>query len=587
MMAVVVGWRWLGMLLLLLSSAVWSDARLLTVDNNARQFLPAHEAFRFSHALQGRQLQLSWQVTPEHYLYRQQFAVLAEPGGEALAYALPAHDVPMQDEYFGDVRVYRTDVHISLLVPDGIDAVTVRWQGCADAGLCYPPDSARISLASAASPAPVPGQLGDATRWLSEQPLWRALLIFLAIGVGLSFTPCVLPMLPILSAVISGQQDRSWQRGLSLSASYVAGMTLMFTAAGVLLAWLGARANLAILLQKPVVLISFALLFMLFAWLLASDRALALPAPLRERLQRYQQRQQGGQHGPVFVLGAISTLVVSPCVSAPLAGILLYISLTGDLWLGAASLFALSLGMGLPLLVLGAGGARLLPRSGPWLQFVKQLFAWLLVALALSLVYRLLPGLWGMLSWVGLLLVVVIWLGLQAGLPLALRGLLMGVGLGYATLLALAAQQGHHDPFKPWSAWDADRAEAVAARGLHGFVDITDPARLEGELAEARRRGQPVFVDVYADWCVSCITFEREVLSRPEVMAALSPGRLLRFDITRATRAQLDWLQQAQLFGPPALLFWDGRGQPTGRLLGEPDAATFLAEVRRAWAVAD
>ncbi|MDO9620385.1 MAG: protein-disulfide reductase DsbD, partial [Moraxellaceae bacterium] len=489
----------------------WANSQA-TLLNSGKQtsFLPVDEAFGFSYDWQQQDLTLFWRVTPAHYLYQKQFAVTDSKTDQAIALILPEGAQAEDDPTFGQVQVYRDDVTIRVTLPEDIRQVNVRWQGCADAGLCYPPETQTISRDTVALNANDANQLAS---WLNQATLIKALAIFFVVGLGLSFTPCVLPMLPILSAIITGQKSRSARRGFLLALSYVLGMAFVFTLIGMLIAWLGARANLAVLVQKPAVLITFAILFAGFAWLLASDRSLALPTFIRERLERIQQNQQGGAYGSVFVMGAISSLVVSPCVSAPLAGILVYISMTGDVALGGMSLFSLSLGMGLPLLLVGAGGAHFLPRSGPWLNVIKQFFAWLLLALAISLIARLVSAPIEMALWIALALAIAIWLGLQTSVATSVRVLLMALLLAYAAVLTWAAAKGHYDPINPWPALQTDYQSPLINAGLsEGFVDVTDPVLLDELIQQAKQAQRPAFVDVYADWCISCIKFEREVL---------------------------------------------------------------------------
>lgn len=560
----------------------WANNQAMLLNSGQQNsFLPVDEAFGFSYDWQQQDLTLFWRVTPAHYLYQKQFAVTDSKTGQTVTLTFPEGAQTEDDPTFGQVPVYREDVTLRVTLPEDVRQVNVRWQGCADAGLCYPPETQTISRDTVALNANDADQLAS---WLNQATLMKALAIFFVVGLGLSFTPCVLPMLPILSAIITGQKSRSARRGFLLALSYVLGMAFVFTLIGMLIAWLGARANLAVLVQKPTVLITFAILFAGFAWLLASDRSLALPRFLRERLERIQQQQQGGAYGSVFMMGAISSLVVSPCVSAPLAGILVYISMTGDVALGGMSLFSLSLGMGVPLLLVGAGGAHFLPRSGPWLNVIKQFFAWLLLALAISLIARLVSAPLEMALWIALALAIAIWLGLQTSVATSVRVLLMALLLAYAAVLTWAAAKGHYDPINPWPALQSDyQSPVVNAELTKGFVDVTDPVLLDELIEQAKQAQRPVFVDVYADWCISCIKFEREVLHQQPIQAALSQGLLIRFDITRANKAQLDWLSREKLFGPPALLFWDANGQVAQRLLGEPTADEFLAAIKTSW----
>ncbi len=620
-----------ALLLLLLSLLLQSllvmpaAARGLLFDTGRKgDFLPVEEAFKPSSQLQPGRLELHWAVTPGHYLYDRQFKLswresdLPAPLFTAMQ-AGEWHD----DPNFGKVKVYRSDVDLVLTAPadlkrSGTAHLSVRYQGCAEAGLCYPPQTWNVDVDLAtwtAAPtaadkavtdktvtAANPGTSSGAARpdgasagaladWLAHASFPLVLGAFLLFGLGLSFTPCVLPMLPILSAIIAGSQAGSQgraldsRRGFLLALSYVLGMSVMYTLAGLLIASLGAAANLSALLQKPAVLITFALVFVALAALLMQGGNLQLPGFLRRPLEAMQTRQQGGAYGSVFVMGAVSSLIVSPCVSAPLAGVMLYLSSTQDAVLGAAALFSLSLGMGLPLLLLGAGGGRLLPRSGPWLDAVKRLFAWLLLAVALSLVNRLLPAGVQMLTWAGLLALTAALLPALSSrrVPAVIAALLL---LTWAALLVWGSARGGEDPLRPWQT--AVVAAATAGADSTGgseelFRRITDPAVLDAAVADARRQGKPVIVDVFADWCISCVEMEHKVLNQPDVRAALAKGVRLKFDITATDAAQLDWLQRQRLFGPPAFLAWNSRGEARSPLIGESDKKAFMKFLETAW----
>lgn len=592
--------------LLSATSTVRAQAAGLLFDTRkAGDFLPVEEAFKPESDLEPGRLTLHFAVTPGHYLYDRQFKLrwrdqaLPQPeftvmqGGEW-------HD----DPNFGRVRVYRSDVDLVLappagLKPEGQATLEVVYQGCAEAGLCYPPQTWPVAVdlatwatpadadthadAGEATPAPAPdgGNAGDLASWLAGASLPLVLGAFLLFGLGLAFTPCVLPMLPILSAIIAGAAAGSRldsRRGFLLALSYVLGMCLMYTLAGLLIASLGAAANLSALLQRPAVLIGFALLFVALAILLLQGGNLQLPGFLRRPLEAWQARQQGGAYAPVFVMGAVSSLIVSPCVSAPLAGVMLYLSTTQDALLGAAALFSLSLGMGLPLLLLGLGGGRFLPRSGPWLEAVKRVFAWMLLAVALSLVNRLLPGPAQLLVWAGLFaLTAVALLRISQRLPMALIAVLL---LAIAGLEVWASARGGDDALRPWL---SHAPAAAKAENASAFRKISDPAVLDQAIAEARRSGRPVIVDVYADWCVSCVEMQRQVLSRPDVRDILAAGERLEFDITATSEAQLNWLQAHQLFGPPAFLVWNARGEARPPLIGEADHKSFIDFLEKSW----
>lgn len=562
-------------------------------------FLPVDQAFKARASIQPDGVTLNFEIAPDHYLYAKQFRLSWPRGLENLP-ALPAfagneqnaswHDDPS----FGRVKIYRDAVDWVVRLPT-LDAeqmarfqqagavINVRYQGCADAGLCYPPQQWRVAVSASPAPALDGENASSIALWLEQANAWAMLAAFFALGLGLAFTPCVLPMLPILSAIIAGQNGTatSARRGFALALSYVLGMALMYSLAGLLIARFGAAANLSTWMQQPAVLISFALLFVVLAGVLWQGRDLSLPAFLQEPLQRWQSRQQGGAYGSVFVMGAISSLVVSPCVSAPLAGVLLFISTTQDVMLGGSALFALGMGMGVPLLLLGAGGGRWLPRSGPWLEASKRLFAALLLAVALVLINRLLPVMAQLLVWAGYFTLAGAWLVSQASLPARFAGSLLVV---WAMLIVFAAARGGDSAWTPWTVLtESPPSIASPAAQKTGFLTLSDPAAVDAAIAQAARDQRPVIVDVFADWCVSCVEMERKVLIRPDVQALLAPGVRIKFDITDTTPAQLAWMQREKLIGPPAFLFWNAQGRQQPGLIGESDQKTFESSVKTAW----
>lgn len=617
--------RLYALILLLLGLSLGSAAQAVSLfgDSKTRGFLPVDEAFVFSEGVEPGQLVLSWEITPGHYLYDKSLS---------LQWLSPGHgDLPVQftllqpgdwhdDANFGRVKIHRDELTLVLPAPararEGTATLEVTYQGCADAGLCYPPERRQVSVAladwtaltdagpkaealppdmasadqetaTAASALPASTRSDALSQWLADASLPLVMLTFLVLGIGLAFTPCVLPMLPILSAIISGAQRADKPlgsgRGLALALSYVLGMCLVYTALGLLIAGLGAAANVSVWLQHPAVLIPFAVMFLSLAVMLWRGSALALPDWLTERLTRWQGNQAGGSLPSVFAMGAISSLIVSPCVSAPLAGIMLYLSTTQDLWLGGAALFSLSLGMGLPLLLIGAGGGRWLPRSGPWLTVTKQVFALLLVAVAISLINRLLPIASQLLLWAGFSAMIALLLAQRPGrwqLRHVLTWLLVIALLAWSGLLVWGASRGGSDLLRPWQ---ADMPATGTGTESAQFRRITDPAVLDMAVAEARAAGRPVLIDVYADWCVSCVEMERTVFPRAEVKALLAGGVLLKFDITDTSAAQLDWLQRENLFGPPAFVAWNGQGRKAPPLVGESTRETFMEFVEKSW----
>lgn len=596
--------RWL--LLCLFMSCTASANGLL--NNGKHEFLPVEQAFQTTASAQADGIVLHFDIAPEHYLYARQFRLSWPKGLDDLP-ALPAfaagelnaswHDDPS----FGRVQIYRNSLDWKVQLPmlsaeqqmrfqQAGAAFNVRYQGCADAGLCYPPQQwqvpAAVSTNAGSAPAnAAPVLNGDdassIATWLAQANFWAMIAAFFALGLGLAFTPCVLPMLPILSAIIAGQNGKtpSASRGFALALSYVLGMALMYSLAGLLIARFGAAANLSAWMQQPAVLIPFALIFIILAGVLWQGRDLSLPEFLQAPLQRWQSQQQGGAYGSVFVMGAISSLVVSPCVSAPLAGVLLFISTTQDAVLGGSALFALGMGMGVPLLLLGIGGGRWLPRSGPWLDASKRLFAAMLFAIAIVLLNRLLPALAQLLLWAGFFTLAGSWLIGRAPASARMLGLLC---LAWAMLVVFAAARGGDSAWTPWTALtEKASGQGSSAASAAGFTKLSDPAAVDAAIAQAGREQRPVIVDVFADWCVSCVEMERKVLVLPETQALLAPGLRIKFDITDTTEAQLAWMQRQHLIGPPAFLFWNAQGRQQPGLIGESSRETFESSVKNAW----
>lgn len=542
----------------------------------SQQFLPVDQAFRLEQRrdAEGRP-QVRFTIAEGYYLYRQRFAFDADPGLLTAPVALPPGE-PKHDEWFGDVQVYHAGVDIPLpLAPDRGGQIRVTYQGCADRGLCYPPETRTLDIAGPAAAA-----TGSAvTVATPDQVGWNRILLAFLAGLGLTFTPCVLPMLPIVSAVVLAGKARPG-RGLLLALAYVVPMALSFAALGALMGVFGASLNLQAQLQSAWVLIPFAALFALFALAMFGLFELRLPAALRERLEQLASGTRGGSLGGAATLGVLSSLIVSPCVSAPLAGLLLYISSTAD-WLGGGlALFALGLGMGAPLILIAAGGGALLPRSGAWLVSMRNAFGVLLLAVALWLLERLLPGPLALAAWGLLAAGVGLFLGALDFVPKPPRqrlSQLAGLALVvYGAAAGIGALRGASDPLRPLG----DSAVPAVAARAEVMRSLSDPSALASSLGS----GRPLLVDVYADWCISCKLIEREVFGNPEIQAQLRDFTLIRFDMTQSSREQRQWLEQHGLFGPPAILFYDagGREQAKARIVGEIDAAGFLARLDEA-----
>ncbi|NIE77703.1 protein-disulfide reductase DsbD [Pantoea sp. Ap-967] len=546
--------------------------------NNA-DFLPVHEAFKLNLIQADAQtIKLRFVATDGYYLYRHRLHFQTEPADITLGPPNIPKGEAKHDEFFGDVEVYHGVLDIEIPRTDArAFTLQVGYQGCADKGLCYPPQTERLNIdGEGAAQPPASGEPG----WN-----WKSLLLFFLAGVGLTFTPCVLPMLPILSGVVMRGQVGGL-RGLALSLAYVLPMAASFAVLGALMGLFGAGLNLQARLQSAWVLVPFALFFVVFALAMFGLFELKLPQALSNRLNTVANHTKGGSLLGAAVLGVLSSLLVSPCVSAPLAGALLYISASGDALGGALKLFALGLGMGAPLLLIATGGAAWLPKSGPWLNTVKNAIGVLLLGLAIGLLSRVLPGPATLLL-VGLLAAgVALFLGALEFVVKAPRqrlAQLLGLALlVYALACWYGALSGQGDPLRPLPpALNAVPAAATAKQGA--WRTLTTPAALDAALAEAKAAGQPVLLDWYADWCISCKVIEHEVLNASQVQPQLAAFTLLRFDITESSAEQRALLDRYRLFGPPALLFFAANGSEmtTDRVIGEINAGEFAQILTR------
>lgn len=542
--------------------------------NNSADFLPVREAFQLSLIDSTPQsIKLRFVATEGYYLYRHRFQFRADPAEIVVGPAQLPKGEQKHDEYFGDVEVYHGILDVELPRSDQrAFTLAVTYQGCADKGLCYPPETERLSI---------DGSGGATTSWS-----WRELALFFLAGLGLTFTPCVLPMLPILSGVVLRGQVGGL-RGFNLSLAYVLPMAACFALLGALMGMFGAQLNLQARLQSAWVLVPFAMFFALFALAMFGVFELKLPHAISSRLDRIAGRTEGGSLWGAAVLGVVSSLLVSPCVSAPLAGALLYISASGDALGGGLKLFMLGLGMGAPLLLVATGGAAWLPKSGPWLVYVKNAIGVLLLGLAIGLLSRVLPGQITLLL-IGLLAGGV---GLFMGAlefvykpPRKRLGQLLGMFLlFYALACWYGAFSGQTDPFNP-----IGQPRVVSnneqSQNTSDWQTVTTPAELDRVLAEAKSSGTPLLLDWYADWCISCKVIEHKVLNDAQVVERLKGYRLIRFDITASNAEQRALLDRYKLFGPPALMFFgkDGVERTDVRVIGEISATDFAERVSKA-----
>ncbi len=577
-------------------------------------FLPVAEAFRLSvEDSDSQQVKLRFINADGYYLYQHRFSFKVEPADSGVTVGevrLPPGK-QHHDDYFGDTVVYYaiTDLDVPLNNPQHKPfTLVVSYQGCADKGLCYAPETTRLRIAdgqaasvitaaaatsasgSAAKAAsgdnPLASLLGDHEPGKIKK-LGRALVIFFLLGLALTFTPCVLPMLPILSGVVLRGRPGG-ARGLALSLAYVLPMAACYAVLGTLMGLFGAKLNLQAMLQSPWVLVPFAAFFVVFAIAMFGVFELRLPGFLRERLDNMANNTRGGSIAGAATLGVLSSLLVSPCVTAPLAGLLLYISSTGDAVGGGLLLFSLGLGMGTPLVIFAVGGGALLPKSGAWMNGVRNVFGVMLLAVAVWMLERLVSGpvaltLWGTLA--GGVAIAMGTLELGPKKPLQRAGQLLGLMLlVYAVVAWTGALRGESDPMHPLGRSTPGLHAGPPTSTPGDWQNITTPAQLNAALAGAQAAGRPVLLDWYADWCISCKIIERQVLPTPEVQSQLAGFVLLRFDMTASTEEQRALLDRFNLFGPPAMLFFSAKGDEWSdlRIIGETDAATLAERLRQA-----
>ncbi len=559
-----------------------------------------------------------WEMPDGYYLYRHRFdfstRLSAEDSNSPVVLGEP--EIPPGkkkiDDYFGEVEVYyhQAQVRVPVEAGSGLVEVGISYQGCADAGLCYPPETKWMAFDLAAG-----GEAGGSSSGLAgssdkdagttnsvlervgavpetqEQALasmladgsrLMALALFFLGGVGLAFTPCVLPMVPILSSIIVGESDSiTRRRAFTLSLAYVLGMALTYAALGTLVGLFGASLNLQAALQSAPVLVFFAAVFAVLSLSMFGFYELQLPPSWQNALNALGSRAGGGKHVSVLVMGALSALVVSPCVSAPLAGALIYISGTGDATLGGSALLALGLGMGTPLLLIGASGGHLLPRAGAWMNAVKAVFGVLLLAVAVWLLERVVPPALTLALWAALAIGSGVYLGALDFSPRQGWGQLWKAGGSlsfiYGVLLLIGAASGADNPLQPLSRMTL--AAAPSPQGGHTQEESWLPVRslddLNRHLAQAAADGKPAVLDLYADWCISCKVMERSVFPRPEVADRLQKFRLLRADVTANNAQDKKLLEAFGLFGPPSLVFFshDGSEMSDVRVQGEIGAA--------------
>ena len=558
--------RILTLILLLCSTSAFAAGLF---DGPGRSnFIPADQAFAFDFQQSQHDVNLSWQVKEGYYLYRQQIKI--NPANASIAPLQLPKGEPHNDEFYGKSEIYRQHlvVPVTLTQASHGATLTVTYQGCADAGFCYPPETRTVPLnavtqAAQTSPALPSGVKGDTSSDLPFSALWALL-----IGIGIAFTPCVLPMYPLISGIVLGGKQRlSTARALLLAFIYVQGMALTYTALGLVVAAAGMQFQAA--LQHPYVLIGLSVVFILLALSMFGAFSLQLPSSLQTRLTLMSNRQQGGSLGGVFAMGAIAGLICSPCTTAPLSAILLYIAQSGNLWLGGGTLYLYALGMGLPLILVTVFGNRLLPKSGPWMAHVKTAFGFVILALPVFLLERIIGDVWGLRLWSMLGVAFFSWAFITS---LGLNKPWQRIG----QIVLLAAALVSVRPLQDWVF-----GQTVTQSQAHlNFTRISNVESLNAALANAQ--GKPVMLDLYADWCVACKEFEKYTFSDPQVQQALQNTVLLQADVTANSAQDVALLKHLQVLGLPTILFFDedGNEQPALRVTGFMDAAAFRAHLR-------
>ena len=536
-------------------------------------FLPVEQAFVLSHdRLPSGEMRVHFAIKDGYYLYqkRLKFDGLPTARQPALPEALNHHD-----DFFGDSPVYRGELELRLPA-SASGQLRLGWQGCADAGLCYPPQTTLIDLGGSPSASPATGLASDQSlaSGLQDASFAWSLLAFFGLGLLLAFTPCSLPMLPILAGLVLGN-GASARRGWMLAGVYVLSMALVYAALGVVAALLG--ASLQAWLQQPWLLGSLAALFVVLALPMFGAFELQLPAGLRDRLNQAGEGTRGGNLYGAALLGGLSGLLMGPCMTAPLAGALLYIAQSGDVLQGGLVLFSLGLGMGVPLLLLVTLGNRCLPRPGAWMDRVKGLFGFVFLGMALYTLRGLLPAAL-VLALAGAWLIALAWACWPALQRLPTLRALPLLGALWGGLLLVGAAAGGSDPWQPLQPFAASSRSAPSIQAHDAFVTVSQPEALQRELDSAKARGQWVLLDYYADWCVSCKVMEQQVFTHDGVQAGLAGVHLLRLDVTADTPASRALLQRYQVPGPPSLLWIGPEGEERRhrRITGEIDAAGFI-----------
>ena len=569
--------------------------------NNKTKFLPVDQAFQLDVQRSDAGVSMQWQIAENYYLYQDKlaFSLNGKPVDNAPQFLSSAEQY--EDPYFGLVTIFKHDLNLTLPLkdPQPQDLLEVTYQGCAK-GFCYPPETKQFQLGDLSSNVsanhemqnsvethqPSQSAVENANVFSSQQNQLAeslsqskyAMLWFFVLGIGLAFTPCVLPMLPLLSAIVIGgrKEETSNWRALALSFVYVQGMALTYTLLGLVVVLIGLPFQIA--LQSPYVLIGLSIVFVLLALSMFGLFTLQLPSSLQTKLTQFSQQQKSGAFFGVFVMGAIAGLVASPCTSAPLSGALLYVAQSGDFVIGALTLYLLALGMGLPLILITVFGNKILPKSGAWMENVKTAFGFVMLALPIFLISRIIPSVWEPRLWALLGVSFFIWLATQ------MRS--NGIGLFFRIVFFVAAMVSAQ-PLQNWVWQDnsgtsqAENTQSAVQNSLV-FQQISNYDELQAVLKQ--HPNKIAMLDLYADWCVACKEFEHKTFADPQVQTALGDVLLLRVDMTNNSESNRTLMKALAVTGLPTIIFFNQQGEEiqAQRITGFLPAEAFIATLNAA-----
>ncbi|OFI35699.1 protein-disulfide reductase DsbD [Alteromonas lipolytica] len=594
-----------------LANAQLNGSNMEDLFSDEPSFLPVDEAFVFDFAQQGDVLVIRFEIADGYYLYKKQFKASTKNATLGEPVFPPAEQI--EDEFFGISDVYYNTVSFSYpiieTIQDGV--VKLRYQGCALAGLCYPPTTKVIYLNSLKG-STVTGQLSGgelvakatddsaiaqnnstvseqydlANMLQSDGNLLLTLLLFLALGIGLAFTPCVFPMYPIVSGIVIGQgKDIKLSRAFTLAFVYVQGMAIMYSLLGLVVASAGVQFQAS--LQSPYILGTFIVVFVALAAAMFGAYEIQLPSSWQEKVSGMSNAQQRGSLVGVFVMGILSGLIASPCTTAPLTGVLIFIAQSGDMTLGFLALYALSLGMGIPLIIFAMTGGKLLPKAGNWMNIIKTTFGFMLLSVAIIFIERLWNSDYTWLLWSALGLATFSYYQVAnqstaATFAKGVRSLLIFVGLFISAMIGYNTLFSHNSATGITNATNAGVSTPAVAHPQ--FMVVKNLADFEQKLAAANAEGKSVMVDLYADWCVACKEFEKYTFVDPEVIDALSNTVWMQIDLTDNTPTNLAFQEAFNVLGLPTILLFDEQGQELtkARVTGFMKAQPFARHVKNA-----